>query len=85
LKQQNQSDLHRTTREIAMNVPADVIQQLVADAVASQDNEAVGVVVIVVGKDSLSVGGVGATPSLDDVSHAMSSFVLRDMPSTLLH
>ena len=68
-----------------MHVTKDVIQQLVVETVASQDNEAVGVVVIVVGKDSLSVGGVGATPSLDDFSQAIASFVHHDMPSTLLH
>lgn len=68
-----------------MHLPTEVIQQLVVETVASQDNEPVGVIVIVVGKDSLSVGGVGATPSLDDFSQAIASFVQRDMPSTLLH
>jgi hypothetical protein len=68
-----------------MLVTKDLIQQLVVETVASQDNEAVGVVVIVVGKDGLSVGGVGSAPNLDDFSQAIASFVHRDMPSTLLH
>lgn len=68
-----------------MHVTKDAIQQLVVEAVDSQDNDALGVIVIVVGKDSLSVGGFGATPSIDDFSQAIASFVERDMPSTLLH
>ena len=68
-----------------MNVSKDVIQQLVVETVASQDNEAEGVIVIVVGKDSMSVGGVGARPSLDDFSQVIASYVHQGMPSTLLH
>lgn len=68
-----------------MNVPKDVIEQLVVETVASQDNEALGVVIIVIGKDGLTIGGVGAAPSLDDFSEAMASYVQRDMPSILLH
>lgn len=68
-----------------MRVTKDIIQQLVVETVASQDNEVVGVLVIAVGKDSLSVGGIGATPGIDDFSQAIASFARHDMPSTTLH
>jgi hypothetical protein len=68
-----------------MRVTEDVIQQLVVATVASQDHEPVGVVVIVLGQDSLSIGGVGVTPSQEDISQAMASYVQHEQVPAILH
>ena len=68
-----------------MRVSEDVIQQLVSEAVASQENEPLGVLVIVLGKDSVSVGGIGEAPSQEDLTRAMASYDLYGSSPATLH
>lgn len=56
-----------------------------ASAVSTQDEEPLGIVVIVLGRDSVSVGGIGETPSQEEVGYALASWSRCDSAPGVLH
>jgi len=68
-----------------MHLNEKTIQQLVAHAVAAQDEDPLGVVVIILGRDSVSIGGVGEAPSQEEVGLAMAQWGHYERESSSLH